>query len=164
MAKTKSKTKSKSKSAGNGKRRAAGPKTTTEKPPKELVLISAKELTSLLNAVTGDQSEVSTLVGELREKIAYAVKNKHLHKVAFADIRRMKKMSDAKISTYWPTLLAYMDMTGLTKRIKEIKLLPFEDQPGEKNGDAAEQGDDSDGATAGGPAPAGPEMSSSARH
>lgn len=89
-------------------------------------LINEKDLKALLRTCASFKNQTDELVGELREKIAFAVDKKHLDKKAFADLRRLDRMDDEDLARHWDTLLAYMDMAGVTKRIEAVLELPLE--------------------------------------
>ena len=90
------------------------------------VIITAKTLNSLLRADTGIRDDIGELTDGLREKVAYAVLKHHLDKDAYQLIKKFKKWHPAKLAAVWPTLLIYMDMTGLMKEIEAQGELPMD--------------------------------------
>jgi hypothetical protein len=90
------------------------------------VIITAKTLNSLLRADTDIRDDIGELTDGLREKVAYAVLKHHLDKDAYQLIKKFKKWHPAKLAAVWPTLLIYMDMTGLMKEIEAQGELPME--------------------------------------
>jgi hypothetical protein len=90
------------------------------------VIITAKTLNSLLRADTDIRDDIGELTDGLREKVAYAVLKHHLDKDAYQLIKKFKKWHPAKLAAVWPTLLIYMDMTGLMKEIEAQGELPMD--------------------------------------
>lgn len=100
-------------------------------------LISQNDLRNLLKQCAGLKDDLDETTGILREKIAYAVDKKNLHKKAFAELRKLNKMEAEKLADYWDTLQAYMEMAGLMERMESVARLPLED--GKKGGDEDEK-------------------------
>ena len=50
----------------------------------------------------------------------------HLDKDAYQLIKKFKKWHPAKLAAVWPTLLIYIDMTGLMKEIEAQGELPMD--------------------------------------
>jgi len=91
-----------------------------------LVLISEKALRSLLKQDDNYKGQIDGLVGELRESIGNAVDKKHLNKKMYGLLKKFHRYtSDEQLSDDWHTLLAYMDMAGVMKRIDSIDGLPL---------------------------------------
>ena len=106
---------------------------------KTLVLISAKTLTALLKQDDNYKDKIDGIVGELRETIGNAVEKKHLDKAAYALLKKFHRIqSNEKLANLWDTLNAYMDMTGVMKRIESVTPLPLD---GEQNEAEAAEGD-----------------------
>ncbi|HEY6029960.1 MAG TPA: hypothetical protein VIU44_05330 [Gaiellaceae bacterium] len=103
-----------------------------------LVLISPQALKQLLKDDDRYKDDIDGLVGELRETIGNAVDKKKLDKKAYALLKRFhREKSNEKLSNLWHTLLAYMDMAGVMKRIESVSELPLD---GEKaNGEESEE-------------------------
>jgi hypothetical protein len=94
-----------------------------------VLMISEAMLKKLLKDGRVAQAEVDGLVGNIREQIGNAVEKHHLHKGAFALIKKFDKMEAEPLAALWDTMLAYMDMTGLMKRIESVEKLPFGEAP-----------------------------------
>lgn len=91
-----------------------------------LVLIPAKTLKQLLSDDDGYKQRIDGMTGELREQIKYAADKKHLHKGAYALLKKLHRIDSAEqLRTLWLTLLAYMDMAGVMKRIDSVPDLPL---------------------------------------
>lgn len=103
-------------------------------------LINAKQLKSLLAADDSHKEEIDGVVGSLREKIAFAVKNHHLDKKAYALTKQFNRMSAEKLADLWPRLLAYMDMAGLMERIESVERLPLGDEEDETETETETEG------------------------
>lgn len=98
-----------------------------------LVLIPAKTLKQLLSDDEGYKQRIDGLTGELREQIKYAADKKHLHKGAYALLKKLHRIDSAEqLRTLWLTLLAYMDMAGVMKRIDSVQDLPLGGDSGEE--------------------------------
>lgn len=109
----------------------------TKAQENSLVLISATTLKSLLKDDDGYKKKVDGLVGELREEIKNAVDKKHLNKDAYALLKKFHRMkSNEKLRSTYLTMLAYLDMAGVMKRIESVHDLPIGDGDG---GDADEE-------------------------
>ncbi len=140
MAKAKTKTKPKSKAKSKTKTKPAVAAKTVSDVHK---LTNAKVLTGLLRRNAEAATKTASINGSLREDIAYAVEHNYLHKGAFAILKKFDRMEDVKLAELWPTLLAYMDMTGVTKKIEAVERLPLGDQTdGEAEPGEAEETDD----------------------
>lgn len=96
--------------------------------PPITTLIDEKKLNKLLDADNGYKEEISDVVGTLREKIGNAVENDHLHKGAYADLKKFDRIKTAeKLSEHFLTLLAYMKMRGLFERINSVQRLDLDE-------------------------------------
>jgi hypothetical protein len=106
------------------------PKSEAEKvrPSEVTQLINEKQLLALLRADDGYKEEIDGVVGQLREKIAYAVDKQHLNKKAYAIVKSFNRMSAEKLADLWPVILVYMDMAGLMKRIEAVQRLDLGDE------------------------------------
>ena len=98
-------------------------------PKLTTTIISERELNKLLNADNRFKGEIDGVVGQLREEIKFAVENKHLHKGAYADLKRYDRMEPEKLAERFLTLLAYMRMRGLFTRINSVERLDLGDEP-----------------------------------
>ncbi|MDE2105513.1 MAG: hypothetical protein KGL39_50265 [Patescibacteria group bacterium] len=97
-----------------------------------LVLTPASVLKALLNDDGNYKEQIDGLVGELREQIKNAIDKKHLHKKAYADVKRFfRYKSSEELRRHWLTLLAYMDMSGVMKRIESVPDLPLDGEKAE---------------------------------
>lgn len=113
----------------------------TETPSHRAVgnMISQNDLKNLLRRCTTDANQIGTINGTLRERIADAVEKKHLDKKAFALLRRLDKMENEDLATFWDNFLAYMDMAGLNERIESVGKLPLP-EPTEKENEEQTEG------------------------
>lgn len=112
---------------------------TQAKPSEVEVLISERQLKTLLAQTRSTKKEIEALTGDLREKIANAVENQHLDKKAFATLRQLDRMEPEKLHGYWHTLLVYMDMSGLMKRIESVKPMEFSPPEADDEGEEGQQ-------------------------
>jgi len=97
-------------------------------PPPITTLIDERKLNKLLDADNGFKEEISGVVGTQREKIGYAVEHDHLHKEAYADLKRYDRVkTPEKLAERFLTLLAYMQMRGLFERINSVPRLDLEE-------------------------------------
>lgn len=101
------------------------------------VLISASTLKSLLRSDDGYKEKIDGLTGELRETIGNAVEKKHLDKAAYALLKKFHRIkSNEKLASLWDTLQAYMDLSGVMKRIESVAPLPLGDEAAAAGADA----------------------------
>lgn len=108
-----------------------------------------RKLKSLLASNRAHQKQISGITGTLREEIANAVKNDHLHKGAFAIIKRWDKMEPEALALEWDHLLDYWEKSGLKARADSVQRLSLEDGD---TGDVGEAGDADEGDAGGPPA------------
>lgn len=103
-------------------------------------LITQKTLVALLKADDGYKDQIDGLTGELRESIGNAKEKKQLDTKAYALLKRFhREKSNEKLANLWDTLLAYMDMAGVMKRIESVPQLPINGaEPAEETGEEAE--------------------------
>ena len=121
------------KTPAKSKAKPKAKKTETEAPAHRALgnMISENDLRNLLRRCTTDANQIGTINDTLRERIADAVEKKHLDKKAFALLRRLDKMENEDLATFWDNMLAYMDMAGLSERIESVGKLPLP-EPAEK--------------------------------
>ena len=100
-------------------------------------LISEAMLKKLLKRDAAIKDDIDGKVGELRETIANAVEKHHLHKGAFALLKKFDRMEPEKAAELWDTMLAYMDMAGVMAKIESVAKLPLEGD----SDDEAEEGE-----------------------
>lgn len=113
------------------------------KDGKAIQLITERQLKKLLKNAEDMKEAVDGLVGSHREEVKNAIEKQHLHKGAFADVKRLSKIkSNEALAMHWDTLLAYMEMSGLMKRIESVQSLPLDD---DKADEAAGEGGDQEG-------------------
>ncbi|MDO8534112.1 MAG: hypothetical protein Q7S17_05145 [Xanthobacteraceae bacterium] len=94
---------------------------------KTIVLLSSKTMTALLKQDDNYKDKIDGIVGELRETIGNAVEKKHLDKAAYALLKKFHRIkSNEELANLWDTLQAYMDMTGVMKRIESVPSLPLD--------------------------------------
>lgn len=106
-----------------------------------LVLISPQALKQLLKDDDRYKADIDGMVGELRETIGNAVEKKKLDKKAYALLKRFhREKSNEKLANLWHTLLAYMDMAGVMKRIESVSELPLDGDKAE--GEEEEEGEE----------------------
>ena len=123
------------KKARQSKKPAAKPPLKRRVKADEVVtLINAKQLVTLLRSNDRHQEGIDGLTSALRTDIKTAVDKNHLDKEAYAIIRKFWKWTPEKLADKWPVILAYMDMSGLMKRIESIQPLPL--------GDGADKGEE----------------------
>ncbi len=108
---------------------------------KTLVMITERQLKSLLGEDDNYKGRIDGLVGELRETIGNAVEKKHLHKGAYALVKKFHRMkSNEQLSDLWHTVLAYMDMAGIMARIDSVSALPLDGDDGAGDDEGAGEG------------------------
>lgn len=117
----------------------------TEQSNRALSLISQRALQKLLKDDDNYKEKVDGLVGELRETIGNAKEKQKLHPQAYALLKKFHRMkSNESLSDLWHTLLAYMDMVGVMKRIESVSALPLDgdaNAEAEAEADAEEEGE-----------------------
>ena len=91
-----------------------------------VTLIGERQLRSLLASDDNHKGKIDGVVGSLREEIKNAVDKQHLNKKAYAMLKTLHRMKDEALADLWPTLLVYMDMAGVMKRIESVERLPFD--------------------------------------
>lgn len=134
----------------------AAEEATNQRP---LALISERALRKLLSDDDKYKEKIDGLTGELRETIGNAKEKQKLNTKAYAMLKKLHRMkSNEELSDLWHTLLAYMDMAGVMKRIESAPGLPLEgDAEAQAEADAEEAEDGEGGGTVrqfGGRAPA----------
>lgn len=87
-----------------------------------------KVLTGLLTKCRSNSKKVGTMNGELREEIAYAVDNKHLHAKAFRAVRAQDKMEPEELQDYFAHRDQYEEATGQRARAAAAPPLPMDDK------------------------------------
>ncbi len=92
------------------------------------VLINANQLTSLLKANRSISKQTAELTGSLREKIAYAKEKQGLHPKAFAIIKQIDKMEPEAALEMWTHLEAYLDMSGMKKKMDSVMRMDLGDE------------------------------------
>lgn len=100
-------------------------------------LITDAKLRSLMQTCRSGDKKVSSLNGETREAIAFAVEKHHLHKGVFSTIRRLDKMEPPDLAMWFDTFLVYFDKSGLRARAESAPGLPMA-EPEEAEGDEPE--------------------------
>lgn len=118
----------------------AAPAAEPEAAGRTIAMINEKALKGLLKAKRATAAEVDEINGGYRSKLAFAVEKQHLHKKAYATVVQMDRMAAGsleKLAEYWDVLNAYMDMSGLMKKIESVGRLDL--------GDGAETDDDETG-------------------
>jgi len=91
-------------------------------------LIDEKKLNKLLDADIAYKEEIDSVVGQLREEIKNNVDKNHLHKGAYADVKKYDRIkSPEKLAEHFLTLIAYMKMRGLLERINSVPRLDLEE-------------------------------------
>ena len=135
---------SSAKAAPKSKKKATAQLPTLEeavklRPDADVPLISAKKLKALLNADNNSKGEIDTVIGELREGIKYAADYDHLHKGAYADLKRWDRLAKdpEKFADRWRTMLVYMEMRGLFQVIDTVLRLDLQ-SPAEEQTPAKE--------------------------
>lgn len=93
--------------------------------PTKPAMIGEQVLRRLLKSEKTYKQQVADLNGEAREQIKNAIEKNHLHKGAFVILKKLDKMDDTDLAFLWDTLLAYMDMSGVMKRIESVPELPM---------------------------------------
>lgn len=100
-----------------------------------------KQIKDLLRDTANFKAEADAATGSLREKIAYAVKNQHLHAKAFAEVRKCSKMSPEKLAEYLDHLEHYMEVSGNYARANAVQQLPLEEPDSPAGGASLAVGD-----------------------
>jgi hypothetical protein len=99
------------------------------RPEANVPLISKTKLNKLLDADNNCKEEIAEVVAGLRGNVATAVEKDHLHKPAYADVKRFDRIKSAeKLAEHWKTLLAYMEMRGLFQKIETVQRLDLGDE------------------------------------
>jgi len=122
------------------------------KPAKQKAPLTIPEnkLVALMRRCKSGQSQISELSGNLGEMVAKAAENDHLHKGAFAQIRKLDKMEPEKLRSWLYHFNHMLNASGLQKRADDAPELPM-DEPeaegeksaeGEKPGEGGEQTED----------------------
>lgn len=108
--------------------------------PKKIVrqLTPEKDLQNLLRQCKGHEKNIAEYVGSLREKIGNAVEKKHLHKGAFATIRKLDKMEPEQVAAWLDHFNHYLDVSGIQKRADDAPALDLEGEKDEGEGDEGE--------------------------
>lgn len=102
-------------------------------------MIPQKTLMALLKADDKYKQDIDGLTGELREAIGNAKDKKQLNTKAYALLKRFhREKSNEKLANLWDTLLAYMDMAGVMKRIESVPQLPIGAEDGAEAGEEVE--------------------------
>lgn len=108
-------------------------------------LISENNLKTLLRRVESYKKQTDTTVGQLREEIANAVETKHLHKGAFAFIRKCRNMTPEKLSEFLDHVDHYLEVSGENDRADSVGRLPLNDGPGEDDDGDPDEGENVQG-------------------
>lgn len=98
------------------------------KPSDVKPAITQKKLRALMSSARSVQKDVSSLVGTHREQIADAVENHHLHKGAFAVIKRLDRLEPEKLADFLDCLDHYRDISGLDDRAASAPKLAMGDE------------------------------------
>lgn len=113
-----------------------------KRPELALNLIAQRTLVSLLREDDNYKGRIDGLVGELRESIGNAADKKHLDKKAYALLKKFHRMkSTEELARVWHTLLAYMDMAGVMKRIDSVSELDLAGDGESAEEEEAEEGE-----------------------
>lgn len=104
--------------------------------PSTLRMTPGPALKSLLSTCRGLKANVDSIVGKIREEIAYHKEKKNLNTPMFAILRRFDKMEAEKASENWHTLVHYMETSGVMAKIEAVGRLPLgDDESGGEAGD-----------------------------
>jgi hypothetical protein len=137
--------------ANNSKKARSGPQNGIEAPAERVLQATpANTVKKLLKDLRGQAEDIAEIRGEMGAAVKDAVDNKHLHKKAFADVRRLDKLSAEKLADHLDHFLYYLDVTGLSDRAKSAQRLPgtVKDpaEAEEEEGAPAERAGDGEGA------------------
>lgn len=126
-------------------------------PSEVMRLTPGTTLKSLLSTCRGYKKNVDSIVGKMREEIAYAKDKKGLNTSMFALLRRFDKMEPEEAAANWHTLVGYMESSGVMAKIESAAdQLPLGEPAGEGEGDSGgeQESDESDVAPKDAEAPA----------
>lgn len=111
-----------------------------EDKSKPIALTSQRALVALLTADDNYKGKIDKLTGELREEIGNAVEKKHLHKQAYAMVKKLYRIkSNEELHDLWYTFMDYAEKIGIVKRVESVQGLPLQDD-GDEEGDAEIEG------------------------
>lgn len=134
-----------SKKKANAKAKAktakAPPAREKVKPSEAIGVCPEGKLKSLLTSARSTTKDVASLTGSLREKIAYAVENNHLHTKAFGVVRTLDRMEPEKLADFLDHFEHYMEVSGLNERAKSAQRLQFGPGGEEASDDDGEDGE-----------------------
>ena len=92
--------------------------------------ITERQLKALLRSEEGYKEQIDNLNGERTAEVKNAEDRHHLHKDAFAALKRVRKMKSAeKKAMFFYTFLEYIKLSGELRIIEAVPSLPLEDQP-----------------------------------
>lgn len=100
-------------------------KTDTKKIVRQLT--PEKDISTLLKQCKSAGKQTAEINGSLREKIAYAVDKKHLHKKAFATVRSLDKMEAEDLAAFFDHFDHYCDVSGLRERAESAPALELDE-------------------------------------
>lgn len=86
-------------------------------------------LKSLLSECRGFKKNVDSIVGALRERIAYGKEKKNLHTGVFGWLRKIDGMEAEKAAEWHGTYMHYLETSGLMAKIDSVQRLPMGDKP-----------------------------------
>lgn len=92
--------------------------------------ISARKLKSLMAEGRKATQDTREIAGTLGQQIKDAVENDHLHKGAFAVIRKLDRMEPEKLADFLDTLDYYRDISGINERAAKVMRMDLEDDGG----------------------------------
>lgn len=103
-------------------------------------------LKGLLTECRGFKKNVDSIVGSLRERIAYGKDKKNLHTGVFGWLRKIDNMEASKAAEWHHTYIHYLETSGLMAKIDQGagERLPLGDKPQVKGEDAEKPDDDGD--------------------
>lgn len=92
--------------------------------------ITERQLKALLRSEEGYKEQIDNLNGERVAEVKQAEERQHLHKDAYAAIKRLRKMKSAeKKALFFYTFLKYVELSGELRIIEAVPSLPLDDQP-----------------------------------
>lgn len=86
-------------------------------------------LKSLLTECRGFKKNVDSIVGSMRERIAYGKEKKNLHTGVFGWLRKIDGMEAEKAAEWHGTYMHYLETSGLMAKIDSVQRLPMGDKP-----------------------------------
>jgi hypothetical protein len=86
-------------------------------------------LKSLLSECRGFKKNVDSIVGSMRERIAYGKEKKNLHTGVFGWLRKIDGMEAEKAAEWHATYMHYLETSGLMAKIDSAQRLPMGDAP-----------------------------------